>query len=240
MSSERLQKILANSGITSRRKAEGLILEGKVSVNGSTVSELGQKADLDTDRIVVDGVVLKHQSTVVYLLNKPRGVVSTAVPQGGQKIVLELVPPKPSVHPIGRLDKESEGLLLLTNNGTLTNTLTHPSFKHSKVYRVYVKPQKSTQPRTGEWIHDKLLKGVKLGDGLAKADSVVVRTLPGDVFEITISVHEGRHHLIRRMCATIGFDVTILKRTKIGNLTLGNLKSGQFRPLTASEIKSLT
>lgn len=240
MSAERLQKIIAHSGFCSRRAAETLILEGKVSLNGVITKELGIKADSELDIIEVLGKRIANPDFVVYVLNKPKGVVTSKKKQFSEKIVMDLIPKTPDVFPIGRLDKDSEGLLLLTNNGNLAHTLTHPSFAHTKVYKVVIISQKKHAPRTAEWIEHQLLKGVKLGDGLAKADQITVKELPEDEFELTLSVHEGRNHLIRRMCATIGFDVSQLKRIKLGPIRLSNLKSGQYRILTKAEITSLT
>lgn len=238
MATERLQKIIANSGICSRRAAEELLLKGKVSVNGTYIHELGIKADAHVDKIVVDGRILPKPQSLTYLLYKPKGVVSSTKKQKNEKIVTELVPKSPTVYPVGRLDKDSEGLLLLTNNGELANTLSHPSHGHTKTYFVKTRWQDKTKTYTSEEIVKKLLKGVKLGDGLAKADKVEIEAKEGG-FELIITVREGRNHLIRRMCATVGLDVLLLRRIRLAHLVLGSLKSGQYRLLSNHEVTTL-
>lgn len=236
---ERLQKIIANAGRASRRQAEVLISAGKVTVNGRIVTDLGTKADPETARITVEGLPIISSAPVVYLLNKPKGVVCSRVQQAKEKLVTELVPNNPPVYPVGRLDRESEGLILLTNQGSLTQRLSHPSFTHPKTYFLVCKFQKGETARTPEWISQQLLKGVRLGDGAAKADKLTVKTLPEQVFTLEITVHEGRKHLLRRMCATIGLEVLLLRRTKFATLKLGNLKPGQYRRLSPTEISNL-
>jgi 23S rRNA pseudouridine2605 synthase len=233
---ERLQKLIAASGICSRRAAEELILQGKVRVNGAVVRELGTKAG-EADVILVNNKPLPKPQTVTYLLNKPRGVVCSMARQADTQIITDLVPPYPPVFPIGRLDKESEGLILLTNDGELANTLTHPKFEHAKEYWVTCRPEVGFTPDY-DLIKTRLLKGVKLGDGDAKADSINIRT-EGKKVILSITVHEGRHHLIRRMCATQRLDVDRLKRVKIGTLELASLKTGAWRVLTEKEISRL-
>ena len=236
---ERIQKIIAASGITSRRGAEQLILDGKVKLNGEKVRVLGTKANPEIDEIKVDGKVLpKHISSITYLVNKPKGVVVSKTRQGDSKIITDLLPLKPAVYPVGRLDKDSEGLILMTNNGELAHKLTHPSFEHKKEYLVTVKWEKDSK-KDVEWVRRHLEKGMKLGDGNAKADKLDIKVLPNDTLSLFITIHEGRHHLIRRMCATVSLEVIKLKRTKLSFLTLGNLNSGQYRILTHEEVARL-
>jgi 23S rRNA pseudouridine2605 synthase len=236
---QRLQKAIAQSGIASRRGAEELIADGKVQVNGHRITEQGTMVGPE-DRIHVAGKPLPAPERVVtYLLNKPRGVVCSKAHQGKDTIITELVPDQPAVFSVGRLDKESEGAILLTNDGALAHRLAHPSFVHAKTYRVSVKFEESPIKRTPEWVCQHLLAGVKLGDGKAVADTVTAEKRPDDSLILTLTVHEGRTHLVRRMCATLGLKVTRLKRVAIGSLILGPLKPGAYRRLTPKDLARL-
>lgn len=235
---ERIHKIIAASGLTSRRKAEELIKAGKVSVNGHVIRTLGALADPDQDRIIVLGKPLLKVEKVVYAVNKPKGVISSRQKQGKTPIVTDLVPPYPPVYPIGRLDKESEGLLLLTNDGALAQQLTHPSFEHRKVYRVECVAS-TEKPLDPTRIAGKLQKGVRLGDGVAKADKLSIKPSAGLKTILEIHVHEGRTHLIRRMCAVVGLKVTRLTRTKIGTIDLDKIPRGSYRILNQAEQDAL-
>jgi 23S rRNA pseudouridine2605 synthase len=235
---ERIQKLIAASGIASRREAEELIRQGRVRVNGKVVSDLGSKA-LATDTILVHNKPLPKPQTVVYAVNKPRGVVCSRVKQGNEQLVTDLVPSYPRVYPVGRLDKESEGIILLTNDGELAQKLTHPSFEHKKEYYLKVKWEKKAVVKPLEWLEAQMLKGVKLGDGTARADKVKIKPGKPEELTIDITVHEGRKHLLRRMCATLGLEVTSLRRTKFGTLSLEHLKPGAHRLLTSAERTAL-
>ena len=229
---DRLQKLIAQAGICSRREAEKLIPAGRVSVDGKIVTELGAKADPSRNKIRVDGKILRFDTEKIYLLlNKPRGYVSTVHDERGRKTVLELLGENFSerVYPVGRLDLNSEGLLLLTNDGELTNALIHPRYKIPKTYRA-----KISGIVTEEKL-DKLRAGIELDDGL---------TLPAEIFllddgQIEITIHEGRNRQVRRMFAAIGCDVKRLRRIKFAGLTLDGLKVGKFRALTTDEIAEL-
>jgi len=234
---ERINKVIAASGIASRRGAEELIKAGKVIVDGHKITDLATKVN-PASRITVSGKVLPHVQTVTYMVNKPTGFVTSTARQDGEKIVTDLVPLYPHVVPVGRLDKDSEGLLLLTNDGDLANRLTHPSFEHKKEYRVLCQPEKDVA-LTPESLAAKLSKGVKLGDGKAIADKAEAKVLPDGSFIVYLTVHEGRTHLVRRMCATLGLDVLSLRRTGLAGLTLGNLKPGRCRLLTSAELNRL-
>ena len=228
---ERLQKIIAQAGFCSRRTAEKLIISGKVSVDGKIITELGAKAD-SNQKIVVDGKFLTSDAEKIYiLLNKPRGYVSTVKDERGRRTVLELLGEnfKKRVYPVGRLDLNSEGLILLTNDGELTNALIHPRFEVKKTYRA-----KISGTITEEKL-DKLRAGIELDDGLT-APAEIYR-LENDLIEITI--HEGRNRQVRRMFAAIGCDVKRLRRIKFANLTLDGLKVGKFRELTTEELEKL-
>lgn len=229
---ERLQKLIARAGICSRRAAEDLIAAGRVTVDGKIVRELGTKAEPSRNKIRVDGKLLTFNAEKIYLLmNKPRGYVTTVKDDRGRRSVLELLGDDFSgrVYPVGRLDLNSEGLLLLTDDGDLTNALIHPRYKIPKTYRARV---------TGLVTEDKLDKlraGVELDDGL---------TLPAEIYLlddglVEITIREGRNRQVRRMFAAIGCDVKRLRRVKFAGLTLDGLKVGQVRSLTADEITLL-
>jgi 23S rRNA pseudouridine2605 synthase len=227
--SERLQKILARAGLGSRRHCEELIEAGSVTING-TVATLGDKADAETDHIEVGGVRIGTQPGLVYyLLNKPAGVVTTAADTHGRPIVTELVPTEPRVFPIGRLDQDTEGLLLLTNDGDLAQRLAHPKFGVEKEYLVEVEGD----PTRGEL--RQLREGVELDDGLTAPAKVVLveRTL------VRITIHEGRKRQVRRMCEAIGHPVVRLVRTKIGPLADRSLAPGEWRLLAIDEVRAL-
>lgn len=226
--SERLQKFLARAGIASRRKAEELILSKRVTVNGN-IAVLGSKVE-DGDDVRVDGKrVEKMAETVTYMLNKPTGVVTTADDEQGRKTVLELLPDVPGLHPVGRLDMDSEGLLLLTTDGDLTLRLTHPRYEHEKEYRVWCKEGELGAAELGI-----LEKGLELDDGRAKA--IVAKRAEGGC---KLVLAEGRNRQVRRMLAKVGYSVTRLVRTRIARLELGDLASGQYRELNESELRLL-
>lgn len=225
----RLQKVLAVRGFGSRRIVEDLIEEGRVSVNGQ-VAVLGRRVDVETDAVEVDGVrVGVAPDLTYYLLNKPKGVVTTAADTHDREIVTELVPDEPRVYPVGRLDLDTEGLLLITNDGDLTHRLTHPSFGIEKEYLVEVdKPMSRGHLR-------RLREGVELDDGMtapAKAQQVAPSV-------IKLTIHEGRNRQIRRMCSALGFTVTRLVRIRIGALADRNMAPGEWRELTLDEIRRL-
>ncbi len=226
---ERLQKLLARVGVGSRRVVEDMIAAGRISVNGS-VAELGQRADADTDMIEVDGALVGvRPDTVWYLLNKPSGVVTTASDTHGRPVVVDLVPDEPRVFPVGRLDLETEGLLLLTNDGEVTHRLTHPSYGVEKEYLAHVRGAPSRGAlRT-------LREGVELDDGITAPAKV--STVGDDVVRLVI--HEGRNRQIRRMCEAVGFPVVRLVRVRIGPITDRRLAPGESRRLEVDEVRSL-
>lgn len=226
--SERLQKFLARAGVASRRKAEDLITSGRVTVNGH-VAALGMKVQ-EGDEVRLDGKrVEKMAKTITYMLNKPTGVVTTAEDEQGRKTVLELVPTVPGLHPVGRLDMDSEGLLLLTTDGDLTLRLTHPRYEHEKEYRVWCKEGELGAAELGI-----LERGLELDDGRAKA--IVAKRAEGGC---KLVLAEGRNRQVRRMLAKVGYSVTRLVRTRMARLELGDLPSGQYRELSESELKLL-
>jgi 23S rRNA pseudouridine2605 synthase len=226
---ERLQKVLARSGLGSRRVCEDLIEDERVTVNGR-VAVLGARVDVDNDVVEVDGVPIGVRPGLVhYLLNKPVGVVTTADDPQGRTTVVQLVPDEPRVHPVGRLDLETEGLLLLTNDGQLTHRLTHPSFGVEKEYVAQV------EGNPGRGALRRLREGVELEDGLTAPAKVSVPS-PG---VLRIIIHEGRNRQVRRMCATVGHPVLRLVRTRIGPLRDTRLGPGEWRELTTAEVRAL-
>jgi 23S rRNA pseudouridine2605 synthase len=226
---ERLQKVLARLGFGSRRVCEDLIDEGRVTVNGE-VAELGRRVDVDHDEVAVDGVVVGvRPGLVYYLLNKPRGVVTTAADTHGRPTVVDLVPDEPRVFPVGRLDADTEGLLLLTNDGSLAHRLTHPSFGVDKEYLAEVEGRPSPGAlRT-------LRQGVELEDGMTAPARVAAVPPSG----LRIAIHEGRNRQVRRMCDAVGHPVRRLVRIRIGPLADRSLKPGEWRELTQDEVRGL-
>ena len=228
---ERLQKVIAASGVTSRRKAEELITAGKVRVNGEIVTELGTKVS-DKDRIEVNGEILEKEVIEYYLLNKPRGVVTTTSDDKGRKTVVDLNPTNARIYPVGRLDYDTTGVLLLTNDGNFANILMHPS---SEVEKVYV--AKLNGIIKGEQIN-KLKDGVMLDDELVKASRVKLKKVDpkSNSSMVQITIHEGKNHQVKRMFEAVGFLVDKLKREKEGFFDLKDLQTGEFRKLTPKEV----
>ncbi|WP_295714015.1 pseudouridine synthase [uncultured Mitsuokella sp.] len=241
MGEERLQKIISQAGIASRRAAEKMILEGRVAVDGQCVRELGTKVNPAEHVIVVDGKVITQQEHHVYLLlNKPKGCLSTAKDDRGRRTVLDLLPEvRERVYPVGRLDNNTEGLLLITNDGELMNGLLHPRFEVEKTYHARV-TGRLTQAKLA-----KLRQGVMLEDGMTAPAKV--RELPeveqGErskgIFRVEITIHEGRNRQVRRMFAAVGCDVKALKRVRFAQLTLIGVPRGHHRVLTDEEINML-
>ncbi|HEX6381382.1 MAG TPA: pseudouridine synthase [Acidimicrobiia bacterium] len=230
---ERLQKVLAQAGLGSRRACEALIAEGRVEVNGE-LATLGRRVDPEHDRVTLDGVTIPvRPGLVYYLLNKPPRVVTTAQDPEGRPTVVDLVPAEPRVFPVGRLDWDTEGVLLLTNDGPLAHGLTHPSHGVPKTYLAEV----SGVP--GRAALRRLREGVDLDDGrTAPAKARLAQTTPtGAALEIVI--HEGRNRQVRRMCEAVGHPVRRLVRTRFGPLRDQRLAPGQWRPLTQTEIRAL-
>jgi 23S rRNA pseudouridine2605 synthase len=232
-SGERLQKVLARAGLGSRRTCEELIADGRVTVDGE-VAVLGRRVDPERDRIELDGVaVVVDDDLVYYLLNKPSGYVSTASDPQGRRTVVELVPTTPRVFPVGRLDTDTEGLLLLTNDGELTQLLTHPSFGVVKTYLAEV----DGDPAPG--VLRQLREGVELDDGVTAPARAKVVQRRGETAAIEIGIHEGRNRQVRRMCAAVGHPVRRLVRTRIGPLHDRQLEPGAWRALSRNEVRRL-
>lgn len=232
---ERIQKVIARAGIASRREAEKLISEGRVTLNGKVVEELGTKVDTDKDYIKVDGKLITRPEPKAYLiLYKPRGYVTTTSDPEGRPTIMELLERvKGRVFPVGRLDYDTEGLILCTNDGDLTHRLQHPSHEVPKTYFAKVEGVPTPEEIT------KLRKGIKLEDGMtAPAKVKLVRKVEANSW-LEITIHEGRNRQVKRMVEAIGHPIIKLKREGLAFLTLGDLKPGEFRHLTAEEIKKL-
>lgn len=231
---ERLQKIIAESGYTSRRKAEELIKQGKVFVNGVKVVELGTKASFG-DIITVNGVTLQKSDYVYFLLNKPRGVVSTAKDEKGRKTVVDLIDTDKRIYPIGRLDYDTTGLILLTNDGELTNLLTHPKNKVPKKYVAKLNRYMEIEDLK------KLEKGVEV-EG-RKCTPTRVKLKKNDLIKnyaiVEITIIEGRNHIIKKVFENLGYLVDKLTRVEYAFLNVDKLKSGEYRSLTIKEVKKL-
>ena len=243
-SGQRLQKVLAHAGVASRRACEQLIADGRVSVDGISVTEAGVRVDPLTQEIRVDGSrILTNPELITLMLHKPAGIVTTMEDPEGRPTVAQYGRDYLAEHPelpdslrlvhVGRLDTETEGLLLLSNDGELSHRLMHPSFEIAKTYVAIVEGQ--VEP----WVPRKLRRGIELEDGEAKADRVTVKDSGprGSIVEITL--HSGKNRIVRRMLDAVGHPVTRLARTRLGPLRLGNLRPGQTRPLSGEEIAAL-
>ena len=230
---ERLQKILSSSGLTSRRAAEEWINAGRVRVNGE-IAKLGDRADLELDRIEVDGVLIRPPKMRTYLmLNKPRGYVTTLSDEKGRPNAAQLIDCGTRVYPVGRLDMDSEGLLLFTNDGEFANMLMHPSHEVDKTYRVLV------QGYTDENL-EKLKKPIELDGYTIRTPGVkLLRNRERGQAQLLVTIHEGRNRQVRRMCDAAGMKVLRLQRISEGNVKLGNLEPGKWRYLTPEEVASM-
>lgn len=231
---ERLQKVIANSGYCSRRKAEELISSGKVFVNGEKIVNLGTKVSY-ADQIVVDGRALKKEEKEYVLLYKPRGVVSTSSDDKGRKTVVDLVESKNRLYPVGRLDYDTSGALLLTNDGELTNILIHPKNEVSKVYVVKVEGMVSSLD-IKKLCNGVIIDGVKTARAKAKIKSISKKKNSSIV---VLVIHEGKNHQVKKMFEALGYPVIKLKREEFAGLTLAGLTSGKYRHLTIKEVKTL-
>lgn len=231
---ERLQKVMANSGIASRRKSEELIKAGRVKVNGQIVFELGSKVSKN-DIIEVDNVKISNEERVYILLNKPRGVVTTSHDEHNRKTVIDLIETDKRIYPVGRLDYDTTGLILLTNDGEFTNNITHPKNKIDKTYVAKINGILSISDIMA------LKKGVMIDQYKTSKARVKVRKIDNknnnSIVEITI--HEGKNHQVKKMFESLGYKVLKLKREKIAFLTLKGLNSGEYRMLNSKEVNQL-
>jgi 23S rRNA pseudouridine2605 synthase len=236
MVQQALIKLLAAAGIGSRRQLAATIKRGGVQVNGQTVVNFIQPVDVQTDTVTIDGtgVVLDSAKVLYLMLNKPEGIVSTAEDEHGATTIFEIIPDQyrsVRLYPVGRLDKDSSGLMLMTNDGALTFNLTHPRFQHEKEYLVHIRGMLTPDQITT------LEQGIELTDG--RTSPAKINAVNIDPFNYSMIIHEGKKHQIRRMFAAIGYAVYELKRVRIGSLQLGTLPEGQARELTAEEVKGL-
>jgi 23S rRNA pseudouridine2605 synthase len=233
---ERLQKAISSCGIASRRAAEQMILDGRVRVNGVIIRELGTKVDLTKDIVLVDGKRLEEPPKLYFLFNKPKGVITTASDDQGRTTVLDYFKAvKDRIYPVGRLDQNTEGLLLLTNDGELANILMHPSMMVDKTYEVKIKGH------VNDTTLQKLADGVPLLDGMT-APAVVCYNgydMRTGVTSLDITIHEGRNRQVRRMVEYFGYQVHNQRRTQYAFLTLSGIKRGAYRSLTKEEVAEL-
>lgn len=231
---ERLQKIIAQSGYTSRRKAEELIKQGKVYVNGNKVTTLGTKVN-PNDIITINGITLTRTDNVYYLLNKPRQTISSAKDEKDRKTVVDLIDTNKRIYPVGRLDYDTTGLLILTNDGELTNILTHPSNKVPKKYIAKLNKYMDIKDLK------KLEKGIEIEGRKCIPTRVKLKKndFPKNYSIVEITIIEGRNHIIKKVFENLGYLVDKLTRVEYATLTTKNLKSGEYRPLTIKEVKKL-
>lgn len=233
---ERLQKYISQSGIASRRKAEELIIAGKVQVNGKVITELGTKINPERDRVKVGGKLLEVEKKTYYLLNKPKGVITSVVDPEGRSTVMDYIKGTTvRLYPIGRLDYNTEGLILMTNDGELAQNLMHPSKGVEKTYEVRL------LGRVRDEDLDEISQGVPLTDGLTAPSEVVDFGFDNKTNQTTveISIHEGKNRQVRRMFEHYGYKIHNLKRIAYGGLTLSGVKRGAFRELTMAEVRTL-
>ena len=230
---ERLQKVLARAGVGSRRACEQLIQEGRVEVDGKVVTKLGTRVDVANQKIRVDGEEKGSSQQIYYMVNKPPGVVSTNRDPAGRMRVIDLINSDMRLFPVGRLDRTSEGLILVTNDGELANRLTHPRYQVSKTYLVRVVGKISFAKL------QELGKGTHLAEGFVKPESVRIKKHHRQSTELEIVLREGRNREIRRLLARAGHKVTNLCRTAVGAIKLGSLPSGSYRKLTLAEVRKL-
>ena len=231
---ERLQKWISEAGYTSRRKAEELISAGKVKVNGKVVTELGTKVS-DKDEIEIDNKILVKETKEYYLINKPRGVITSTSDDKSRKVVTDLIPTEARIYPVGRLDYDTTGALLLTNDGEFANIITHPKSNVDKVYLAklegIIKGEQINKLKEGVFLdHTKVVPSrVKLKKVNQETNTCIVE----------IIIHEGKNHQVKRMFESVGFHVEKLKRERVGIFTVENLKSGEYRKLTPKEVATV-
>lgn len=231
---ERLQKVIAHAGFTSRRKAEELILKGKVMVNGQVVKQLGIKVD-SSDEVIIDGMKLEKEEKEYYLFNKPRGVVTTTSDDKHRKTVMDYFETNKRLYPVGRLDYDTTGALIVTNDGDFTNAMLHPS---NNIDKIYIAKLEGVIDGTAI---NKIKDGVKVSGVVVYATRVKLRKKDAkkNTSLVEITVHDGKNHEVRQIFENVGFPVEKLKRETFGTLGLKNLNSGEYRRITPKEIKEL-
>ena len=231
---DRIQKVIANSGYCSRRKAEELILKGKVSVNGNPIYELGTKVD-SSDTIEVEGHALKITNKVYYLLNKPRGVITSSSDDKGRKTVVDLINTDTRIYPVGRLDYDTTGALILTNDGELANLIMHPKSNIDKVYIAKINGLIG-KSEINKLKNGVVIDGIKTSKSKARIKNYDKKT---NTSIVELTIHEGKNHQVKKMFESLGYKVLKLKREKIAFLDVNNLKSGEYRILNPKEVKKL-
>lgn len=229
----RLDKFLSNSGYASRRSIKKLLKDNEVTVNGKRVRESGTRIDLDKDVLKINGEKIKHEPFIYYILNKPKGIISTSSDEFERENVVDLIQTPYRVYPVGRLDKDTHGLIMLTNDGELTHKLTHPKFHVPKTYLLTI------QGSVSEGKISKLQNGIILSDGLTQPAIVKIIKEKPDQTILEMEIFEGRYRQIRRMCDAIRLNLLDLKRIKFGSVKIGQLKEGKYRELTPQEVDSL-
>lgn len=230
---QRLDKYLANLGVASRRNIKTLLKEQVLTVNDKRVRESGTRIDPQKDAICLNGKAIKPPKLVYFLLNKPLGIISTTSDEFGREDVTSLIPSKERIYPVGRLDKDTSGLIILTNDGELANLLTHPRYHVDKTYLLSI---------TGRITNDQMAafrNGIILDDGITAPAAVKILQETNTTSSVIVTIHEGKNRQIRRMCKEVRIDLLALERIQFGPLTLGNLKSGQYRELTPKEVQVL-
>lgn len=231
---ERLQKFMARCGVASRRKCEEVITAGRVKVNDIVVTELGHKIDPDSDTVYVDNKIINIEENKVYIaLNKPEGIVSTVKDEKDRKTILDLVKTKERIYPIGRLDYDTSGLIILTNDGDIYNRVIHPRQAINKVYIALLEGCATEEEIS------KFCNGIDIDGYITAEANFEMNKRIGFNSKVTITIHEGKNRQIRKMCEAIGHPVIALKRVSVGEVTLGNMEKGQWRNLTQDEIKYL-
>lgn len=229
----RLDKFLSSAGVVSRRGVKQLLKYQKITVNGKRVTESGTHIDPTTDRILVNGQKIKKPGFVYFLLNKPMGIISTTADEFQRDSVVSLIDTKERIYPIGRLDKDTHGLLILTNNGELTHKLTHPKFHVNKVYRLLIQGRVTSQQIKA------FETGVLLDDGITQPAIVQLLSYKNDKTTLLVTIHEGRNRQVRRMCGTVGINLLDLERISFGPIKLGHVGLGEYRELSQQEITAL-
>jgi len=237
-----LQKVIADAGVASRRASEEFITAGKVKVNNEIVTKLGTRVDPEKDTVEVSGKVLdRSEEKVYFILNKPKGIVSSASDDRGRETVLDLIDTDKRIVPVGRLDIDTTGLLLLTNDGDLVHKLTHPKFENKKEYEAIVQIPQDWDKETLETVLKKMEKGVKINNNFktSPAKINIIDQKSNDRFRISVTIHEGHKHQVRQMIDVAGMTSVDLRRVKVGSIELGNLFEGSYRELTNAEVENL-
>ena len=232
MTQIRLNKYLAGAGIASRRKADELIQEGKVKINGKIITDLGVQIDPDKDKVEYQGKILQPATPLLFMFNKPRGVTSTMADAHAEKTIADYFKDVGRVYPVGRLDKDSEGLMLITNDGDLANQLTHPRYEHEKEYEVTIKAGSSSDGDITKFSQSFKIDGARIKPMRVK----IIKKITPNRWLISLILQEGRKRQIRRVAEILGYKVIQLKRVRIGKLKLDELPVGKYRRVSADEI----